>query len=111
MVAHHALPRPRETRCAATKRSATRYVPLMAFKSPSGTRQVILLLIAEVQVGLPIVVIHHVGQGCEASVMEEAALLVRPQPCQGCRAVHVGRRSVGLKRVDAELAGECKLCL
>jgi len=66
--------------------------------------QVAFLRRVEVQVEMPIVVIHHVEQGGEASIMVEAALLVRPQPCQRCRAVHVGRRAVGLERVDADLA-------
>ena len=43
-------------------------------------------------------------QGGEPSVVEEAALLMRPQSREGGRAVHVGRRAVGLERVDADLA-------
>ena len=50
---------------------------------------------------LLVVVVHHVEQGGEAPVVEEAALLMGPEPGERCRAVHVGRRAVGLERVDA----------
>jgi hypothetical protein len=67
--------------------------------------QILLVCVAEVQLEVSIVVVHHVQQGGEAAIMEEPALLMRPQPRQRRRAVHVGRRAVGLERVDAELAG------
>src|SRR6185437_3103281 len=66
--------------------------------------QVLLVLAAEVQLELCVVVIDDVEQGGEPSVVEETALLMRPQSREGSRAVHVGRRAVGLERVDADLA-------
>src|SRR5450759_3343374 len=66
--------------------------------------QILLVGIAEVKLELSIVVVHHVEQRGKASIVEEPALLMRPQACERCRAVHVGRRAVGLERVDPDLA-------
>src|SRR5262249_21303768 len=66
--------------------------------------QIFLVCVAEVELEVLIVVVHHVEQGCKATIMEEASLLMGPEPCQRCRAVHVGWRAVGLKRVDPDLA-------
>jgi hypothetical protein len=67
--------------------------------------QILLVCVAEVEFELRIVVVHHVEQRGEASIVEETALLMRPQPCERCGAVHVGRRAVGLERVDSDLGG------
>src|SRR5262249_46755848 len=59
--------------------------------------QILLVGIAELQVELGIVVIHHVQQRGEPSIMVESTLLMRPQARQGRSAVHVGRRPIGLE--------------
>jgi hypothetical protein len=66
--------------------------------------KVVLAPIAEVQIELRIVVVHHVEQGGKTPVMVETALLVSPQPCQRCRPIHMGRRAIGLKRVNTDFA-------
>src|SRR5262249_3155137 len=66
--------------------------------------QILLVCVAEVELEVLIVVVHHVEQGCKATIMEEATLLMGPEPCERCRAVHVGWRAVGLERVDPNLA-------
>ena len=40
--------------------------------------QILLVRVAEVQLEMRIIVVHHVEQGGEAPVVEEAALLMRP---------------------------------
>ena len=65
--------------------------------------QILLVCVAEVQVELRIVVVNHIEQGGEAAIVEETALLVASEPRERCRAVHVGRRAVGLERVDPDL--------
>src|SRR2546422_11684663 len=52
-----------------------------------------------------VVVIDNITQRRKAAVVEEAALLMRPQSGKRGGTVHVRRRSIGLKRVDADLAG------
>jgi hypothetical protein len=49
--------------------------------------QIVLIRIAEAQIEVDIVVVDHVKQGGEPPVVEEAAFLMRPQPCQRRRPV------------------------
>src|SRR5262249_54901826 len=53
--------------------------------------QVVLLGAGQAQVEHPVVVLDHGKQGREPAVVEEAALLVGPQPGQRSGAVHVRR--------------------
>jgi hypothetical protein len=53
--------------------------------------QILLLHAAEVELQQGIVMIDHVEQRGEASIVVEAAFLVRPQSGQRRRAIHVGR--------------------
>ena len=71
--------------------------------------QILFVCLAEVQLEVLVVVVHHVKQRGEPPVVEEPALLVRPQPCQRRSAVHVGRRAVSLERVDAHLLGRMQI--
>jgi hypothetical protein len=45
--------------------------------------QIRLVSIAEVQLEVSIVVIHHLKQSGEASIVKAATILMRPQRCQG----------------------------
>ena len=72
--------------------------------------QILFVCVAEVQVELRLVVVDHVEQGGEAAIVEETAVLVGPEPRERCRAVHVGRRAVGLEGVDTDLARACACC-
>src|SRR2546422_11329065 len=47
--------------------------------------------------------VDHVEQCSESAVVIEAALLVRPEARQRRRAVHPGRRPIGLECVDTHL--------
>src|SRR6266705_3628259 len=65
--------------------------------------QIGLLLRVQPEHELPVVVLDHVAQRSEAAVVEEAALLVRPQSRQRGGAILAGRRAVGLEGIDSEL--------
>src|SRR5215472_17756739 len=71
--------------------------------------QVVLLIAAEIQFELRVVVVHYVGQRGETAVVVEAAFLVRPQARERRSAVLVGRRTVGLERVDADFVGRMQV--
>src|SRR5215510_422911 len=65
--------------------------------------EISLLRRGQVQVEGLVVVLHHGEQVREASVVVEAALLMRPETGQRTGSVHVRGRSVGLEVVDADL--------
>src|SRR2546428_14089105 len=56
-----------------------------------------------------VVVLDNIPQRRKAAVVEEAAFLVRPESRKRGGAVHMRRRPVGLKRVDADLAGRMQI--
>jgi hypothetical protein len=67
--------------------------------------QIVPLRAAEAELQQIVIVFDDVERRGEAAVMAEAALLVRPQPGQGRRPIHVGRRTVDLERVHPDLRG------
>ena len=72
--------------------------------------QILLVCVAEIQFELRIVVVDHVEQRGEAAVVEEAALLVRPQPCETARCGTCGSASgrPGTSRCRSR-SGVCRL--
>jgi hypothetical protein len=79
-------------------------------RSLSDTDQVLLVLAAEVQLEVGVVVIDDVEQGGEPSVVEEAALLMRPQSREGAvRYMWVGERSAWNESMPISL-GVFMLC-
>src|SRR5215469_4519725 len=101
------------TRCAREPPStvSARYRCLMgplrsrcALNREQVLHEVVLLGACQVQMEHPVVVLDHGQQGREAAVVEEAALLVGPQPGQRSGAEHVRRRAVCLEAVDADRA-------
>src|SRR6185312_14607144 len=50
-----------------------------------------------------VVVVNHVSQGCKATVVVEAALLMRPQSVKRSGAITVIRRAAGLEVINANL--------
>jgi hypothetical protein len=58
---------------------------------------------AETEIEMLVVVVDHVDERGETTIMVEAALLVRPQASERRRAVHAGRRAIGLEGIDADL--------
>src|SRR5262249_675891 len=71
--------------------------------------QILLLITAEVQFQVRVVMINHVCQRSEAAVAIEAALLVGPQSCQGRGAILMGGRTVSLERVNADFVGRVQV--
>src|SRR6202795_2076822 len=71
--------------------------------------QVALLLLRETESQEPVVVVHDIPKRREASVVIEAALLVCPQTAERRRAVRVGRRTIRLERVHADLRGRVEV--
>src|SRR6266536_1304189 len=67
--------------------------------------QVLLLLWRQAELEEVVVVVDHVGEGGEAPVVEEPALLVCPQALERRGAVAVVGRPVGLEAVDPALRG------
>src|SRR5712691_3785975 len=71
--------------------------------------QIDLLPIPQPEAEEAVVVVDDTPQRCKAAVAEEAALLMRPQSGKRGGTVHVRRRPIGLKRVDADLAGRMQI--
>src|SRR5262249_29954529 len=88
---------PNAGRVAPGRRSA------FTSQRPEVLHQVLLLLVGEVEVLEGVVVVHHRQQRLEPTVVVEAALVMRPQAAQRCRAVHVGGRAVRLEVADADV--------
>src|SRR5690242_153742 len=71
--------------------------------------QVAFLLILKPQQELRVVVLDDLAQGGKAAVVEEPALLMRPQSRERRGAVHMGGRAVGLEGIDPDLRGRMKV--
>src|SRR2546426_4732164 len=71
--------------------------------------QIDLLLLHQPEPEEAVVVLDNITQRRKAAVVEEAAFLVRPESGKRGGAVHMRRRPVGLKRVDADLAGRMQI--
>lgn len=77
---------------------------ITALAAPQVLDHVVLLCCGQIQLEERVVMVDHVQQRREATVVVEPALFVRPQSCQWRGAIHVGGRAIRLKRVDADLA-------
>src|SRR5881227_3387539 len=67
--------------------------------------QIVLLLRGQIQLLEFVVVVDHIEQGGEAPVVVEAALHVRKEAAQRCRAISIVGRALRLKIVYADLRG------
>jgi hypothetical protein len=79
------------------KKAITQYLQIF--------HKVAFLLLVQPQVEACVVMIYHVQQSREPSVVEETAFLVCPKSLQRRSAVAPVRRAVRLKIVDADLIG------
>src|SRR5882724_5075313 len=105
------LPGPRRSERSATGQvGAYAPVPALPFTQSGLQRlqeldEIGLLLGAELQMEMVVVVIDHLAQGGEAAVVVEAALGVGPEPLQGGGAVVIVGGAAGLEVVDPDLLG------
>ena len=71
--------------------------------------KVSLLRLRQSQSEMAVVVLDHIPQRREATVMVETAFLVGPETRQRCGSLHVGQRSIRLEGVHADLGWRMKV--